>query len=134
MRTFRRFFAIPLAFVVALVAGAPQTSAQQQHAVDPSAIAQTIDRHAARHDADRAAIREALSRPEVKEIAASMGLDLGRAKASVATLDGADLEQAAGMARQVNNSLVGGASNLVISTTTIIIILLVVILLIVAIK
>jgi hypothetical protein len=123
-----------LAFVVALAASAPPASAQQRHAVDPSAIAQTIDRHAAQHDADRAAIRETLSRPEVTEIAASMGLDLGRAKASIATLDGADLEQAAGMARQVNNSLVGGASSLVISTTTIIIILLVVILLIVAIK
>jgi hypothetical protein len=134
MCTLRRLLVIPLAFVVALVAGAPPASAQQQHAVDPSAIAQTIDRHAAQHDADRAAIREALSRPEVKEIASSMGLDLRRANASVATLDGADLEQAAGMARQVNDSLVGGNSSVTLSTTMIIIILLVVILLIVAIK
>ena len=57
---------------------------------------------------------------------------MARVAAAAETLSGADLERAAEAARQVNDSIVGGASNVVISTTTIIIALLVVILIIVA--
>ena len=67
-------------------------------------------------------------------MAASMGVDLGRASSAVDTLTGVDLEQAANAARQVNDQLTGGASTIVISTTTIIIILLLVIILIIAVK
>jgi hypothetical protein len=91
------------------------------------------DRVAAQ-DASRAAIREALARPEVQDVAASMHLDLSRASAAIEALTGTDLEQAANAARTVNQQRVGGASTIVISTTTIIIILLLVIILIIAIK
>ena len=76
-------------------------------------------------------MREALARPEVQAVASKLGLDLSRATTVVETLDGAQLEQAANAAQQVNDQLVGGASTIVISTTTILIILLLVILILV---
>ena len=107
-------------------------AAEQRHAVAPSALAAAVANHAAKEDADRESIRQALSRPEVTEIAARTGVDLAGLNAAAATLSGADLERAAAAARQVNESLVGGASSVVISTTTIIIAQLIVILIIVA--
>jgi hypothetical protein len=79
-------------------------------------------------------VHEALARPEVQQVAASIGLDLTRAAAVVDTMSAADLERAASAARDVNQQLVGGASTVVISTTTIIIILLLVIILIIVAK
>jgi len=109
-------------------------TADQQHLVAPGQLAATVTDHVAHQDANRAAIREALARPAVRDVASSMHLDLARAAAVVETMTGADLEQAANAARTVNQQLVGGASTVVISTTTIIIALLVLIVLIVALK
>src|SRR5262249_20403375 len=108
--------------------------AGQQHAVDPGRIAADVDAHVAKQDARRQAIRQALDRPEVQNVARQLGVDLGRARASVDSMSGADLDRAANAALQVNGALAGGASSVTISTTMIIIILLVIILLIVAIK
>ena len=123
-----------ITLAVALFMAASSTAfAQERHIVDPATLAATMARHADRQDADRAAIREALARPEVRDIAGRMGLDVDRAAVAVDTLAGADLDRAASAARDVNHQLVGGAT-VVLTTTTIIIILLVVILLIVALK
>ena len=121
-----------LTFVVGL-AGSTSAFAQARHAVDPSTIGQTVTAAGAQQDADRAAIREALARPEVKSAAASMGVNVDTIAPSIATLSGPDLARAASSARQVNDSLAGGGS-VTLSTTLIIIILLVLILLIVALK
>ena len=83
-------------------------------------------------DANRQIVRDVLDRSEVREVASKAGLDLERAKQSVSTLSGAELQDVAAHARRVDAGLSGGASTVVISTTTIIIILLVVILIIVA--
>ena len=107
--------------------------AQQRHVVDPAAIAAAVDQQLAKQDADRDAVRRALARPEVKDLARSMGVDLDRATTSLAALAGPDLERAAAAARQVD-ALTGGASSVTISTTTIIIVLLLLILLIVLVK
>ena len=131
MSTVRKLLA---ALLIVLIATAAPSFADQRHLVDSSQLATTVGDHAAEQDADRAAVREALGRTEVKDVAAKLGVDLTRAAAAVDTMSGADLTRAADAARQVNHQLVGGASTVVISTTTIIIILLVVILLIVAIK
>ena len=131
MSTVRRLLVVPL---VMLIATAAPSFADQRHLVDSSQLAATVGGHAAQQDADRAVVREALDRVEVKDVAAKLGVDLTRAAAAVDTMSGADLTRAADAARQVNQQIVGGASSVVISTTTIIIILLVVILLIVAIK
>lgn len=106
--------------------------AAQQHIVSPNAIAAATADHASAPDDDRAAIRAALAKPEVRTTAARLGVDVGRLDAAVNTLSGADLEQAASTARQLNDQLVGGASNVTISTTTIIIALLIIILIVVA--
>jgi hypothetical protein len=131
MQPTRRLLAVPLMVLLGLSTPA---FAQQRHVINPDAIAAVVDQRVATQDADRAAIREALARPQVQDVAKEMGVDLGRVTASLDTLAGADLTRAAGVARQVNDTLAGGASTIVISTTTIIIILLVIILLIVALK
>jgi hypothetical protein len=131
MRTIRQFLVFPLVLVTAMAAPA---FADVQHLVPPAQLTATVTDRVAAQDASRAAIREALARPEVQGVAASMHLDLSRASAAIETLTGTDLEQAANAARTVNQQMVGGASTLVISTTTIIIILLLVIILIIAIK
>jgi ATPase subunit of ABC transporter with duplicated ATPase domains len=106
--------------------------AQERHAVDPAALADTVSQHVAQQDADRAAIHEALSRPEVRQMAAQAGIDVERVSQSVETLSGASLDRVASAARDVNQALVGGASTVVISTTTIIIALLVVLIIVLA--
>jgi hypothetical protein len=122
-------------FLIALLMFAPSSAfADGQHVVSPAAVAAAVSQHAASQDAERATVREALAQPEVRDMAARMGLDADRAAAAVGTLAGADLERAANAASQVNHQLVGGASTVVISTTTILIALLVVILIIVAVK
>jgi hypothetical protein len=130
MNTLRQCLAVLLPMMLAFSA---VPLAQERHAVDPAALAATVNQYVVDQDSDRAAVREALARPEVREMASRMGLDADRLAASASTFTGSDLERAAAAARDVNRSLVGGA-NVVISTTTIIIILLVIILLVVAIK
>jgi len=117
-----------------LIAASSPAFADQQHIVSPSQLGAIVSDHIATQDADRASIAEALARPDVRDIAASMGVDVSRVAAAASTLNGADLERVANAARAVNDQLVGGASTVVISTTTIIIILLLIILLVVALK
>ena len=143
MRTIRQLLVFPLVLVTAMAApafadpsrqSAESATADTQHLVPPGQLTATVTARVAAQDASRAAIREALARPEVRDVATSMHVDLSRAAAAIETLSGADLEQAANVARSVNQQLVGGASTVVISTTTIIIALLVIILLVVALK
>ena len=107
--------------------------AQQPHVVGAVLLDQMLAEKVRQQDADRAVIRDVLTRPQVREVAARAGLDIVRAEATVAMLDGKDLQEAAEQARQVQKDLAGGGT-VTMSTTTIIIILLVVILVIVAVK
>jgi hypothetical protein len=131
MSTVRTILIFPL---MALLAASAPALAGQQHVVTPTQLAATVADHVAAEDANRAAVHEALTRPEVQNVASSIGLDLTRASAAVDTMNAADLDRAASAARNVNQQLVGGASTVVISTTTIIIILLLIVILVVAIK
>lgn len=129
MRTTRTLFVALIMFALAV----PSTAfAQSRHAADPSAITQALSAHVAEQDAARDTIRQTLARPEVRDVAARSGIDMTRIDASVDTLSGSSLTQAATAAQQVNRALVGGASTIVISTTTIIVALLLIILLVVA--
>ena len=130
MQTLTRFLVSPIALLA--MASSP-VFAGEQHVVAPSELASTVAGHVASQDADRAAVHEALARPEVRDVVSSIGVNLDRVQAAVDTMSGTDLAQAGHAARQVNQ-LVGGASTVVISTTTIIIILLLVIILIIAVK
>jgi hypothetical protein len=120
--------------LILLTALSSSAYAQNRHVVRPTDLAAAVDAHVASQNADRAAIREALERPEVRDLAARVGIELDHVTASIATLSGTDLEGAASAARQVNETLVGGASSVTVSTTMIIIILLALILIIVAVK
>ena len=131
MQTALRFLVFPL---MALMMASSAVFADEQHVVAPSQLASTLADHVAQQDANRVVIHEALARPEVQAVAATLGVDLTRATAAVDTMSGVDLRRAAGAAQQVNQQLVGGASTIVISTTTIIIALLLIIILILAIK
>ena len=131
MQSVRTLFVFPL---VVLMMASSSAFAGQQHLVTPGQLATTVAGGAAKQDANRAAVHEALARPEVEAVASKLGLDLTRATAAVDAMAGADLEKAANAAQQVNEQLVGGASTVVISTTTIVIILLLVIILIIAVK
>src|SRR5260370_40199878 len=132
MRTVRRLLAFPL--IALTMAASPAIADAQQHLVTPAELAAAMADHVAQQDASRAAIREALARPEVRDVASSMHVDLASTAAAVETMTGTDLEQAAKAARTVNQQLVGGASTVVISTTTIIIAMLLIIILIIALK
>ena len=123
-----------VASLIALITVPSSVFADEQHLVSPGQLASAVSEHVASQDTDRAAIREALARPQVRSIAESMGVDLSRVSAAADTIRGAELTRAADAARQVNQQLVGGASTVVISTTTIIIILLLLILLVVIVK
>src|ERR671919_1907843 len=117
-----------IAPVILVLVASTAVFAGPQHLVAPSELAAAIDERVAAGDADRAAIREALARPEVRESAAKLGLDLARATAAIDTMEGSDLARAADAARRVNEQFVGGDS-ITLTTTTLIVILLLLILL-----
>jgi len=125
----RRLVVIVLA---ALIAAPSATFAQQRHVIDPAAVAASVEQHAAEQEANRAVVREALTQPQVREMAGRMGLDVNRAAAAIDTLNASDLARAANAARQVNEQLVGGATTVVITTTTIIIALLIILIIVLA--
>ena len=125
MRIVRRTLAVALAALMM----APAAQAQQTLVVAKSALSQAVQERVTQEQADREAIMSLLQRAEVRQIAANAGVSLEKAQAAVSTLQGQDLRDIAGQARQAQNDLAGGASTVVISTTTIIIVLLIVILL-----
>ncbi|MDO9693907.1 MAG: hypothetical protein Q7W56_04200 [Candidatus Latescibacteria bacterium] len=110
-------------------AGAGPTVEPQRHVVGADEILVRIDQQIDQEAADRQAIQAMLQREDVRRIAGSAGLDLGRASAAASVLSGEALATLAAQARGVDAGLAGGESNVVISTTAIIIILLILILL-----
>lgn len=120
--------------VVSLLSPGVSLAQQVPHVADASTLDQLIVGQSRQDEADRRAIREVLRRDEVREVARHAGLDLARAELAVSTLSGAELQEIADHARQVNQALSGGASTIVISTTTIVIVLLLVLLIVLAIN
>jgi hypothetical protein len=131
MRTVRNVLAVFLSVSLALPVGA---RAQHPSVVDQAMLDRVLATRVMHADADRLAIRALLEREQVREIAAGAGIDITRASAAVATLDGAELQQLAGQARAVDEALAGGQGTVTLKTTTIIIGLLVLILLILVLK
>jgi len=126
MRLLRRFLAVCLALLIM----APAVGAQD-HVIGKAALDQAVQQRVTQDQADREAIQSLLQRQDVRDIAAKAGLSIDKAQTAVTMLHGKDLQDAAQQARQVQDTLAGGASTIVISTTTIIIILLLVILIVV---
>jgi len=82
--------------------------AQDAHVVDPEQLQELIDQHLKEEGQDRQEIRQALRHENVQKVAGRIGLNLDRAEAAVATLDGTELQELASQARVINNELAGG--------------------------
>lgn len=82
--------------------------ARAQQIVPPGAIDQALAERAADVAAKQQAIKTALQQPDVQRAAKSLGVDIARAEASVATLGGADLDRVAAQAQLVNEEVAGG--------------------------
>jgi hypothetical protein len=112
-----------------------QTSpAVQPHSASPAAISEALQERVTETDAQRERVRQLLQRPEVRELAGRLGLDLRTAESAVGTLEGQQLTDAAAQAARIDNALAGGQSRITISTTFLIIALLLLIVLILALK
>jgi ABC-type dipeptide/oligopeptide/nickel transport system ATPase subunit len=97
-----------LTILLILTFAVPRVGAQQQHVVDQAAIQEALDQHAASTLAKRQTIRTALQQPDVVRVANQLGIELARAEAGIATLDGAELDRLAEQAQTVNDELSGG--------------------------
>src|SRR5262245_51120563 len=125
---------ILIVFLSAWLALPVRAQAQQTSIVDQATLDQAVATHAQESDADREAVHRMLSRQQVREIGARVGIDVRRAESAVSVLNATELHQIADQARAVDDSLSGGQSKVTISTTTIIIGLLLLILIIVAVR
>ena len=79
-----------------------------QQIIPPGAIDDALANRAADVTAKQQAIKTALQQPDVQRVATSLGVDIARANASVATLGGADLDRIAAQAQLVNDQIAGG--------------------------
>lgn len=132
--THMRTFASILAILLTVSTAVPRLNAQTSHAAPQATLDAALQQHVEATAASREDVLRVLSRPEVKELAGRVGLDLRKAATAVATLDGQELAHIASQAQLVEQALEGGQSRIVISTTLVIIVLLVLILLIVAVN
>jgi hypothetical protein len=103
-----RLLSKALTIVLIVTFAMPRVGAQPQHVVDQGALQKALDEHAADTLAKRQTIRSALQQPEVVRVANQLGLEVSRAEAAVATLDGTELDRLAEQAQVVNDELAGG--------------------------
>lgn len=117
-------------FALALLGLSSIASAQTTHVASPAMLQNAIQTNAATIAADRAAVTRVLTTSDARTVASQLGLDLTRAEAAVATLDGTDLAKAAASARAVETQLSGGSQTIVITTTTLLLLIILLVLLI----
>ncbi len=118
---------VAVLIVPALLVFAP-AFAQQSRIADAATRQLALAGQAERDEAQRATVRRVLDRSDVRQLAATMALDMSDASSAVATLSGADLAAAAQRAQAVETALAGGSNTVVISTTTLLLVLIIVIL------
>jgi hypothetical protein len=120
------------AFVTAVLIGAllwsPSAWAQQKHIADSAVLKHAVAARVAADDANRAAVRQLLSHPQVREVADTFGLTVQRAETAMASLSSAELAELAASARAVETELAGGQQVIVISITTLLLIIIIVLL------
>lgn len=103
--------------------------AQEAHVVGAGELDRITADHRSEAQQQRELLLDVLERERVAEAAGRMGVDLVEAREAARTLEGGALEEAAEQAREIDRSLVGGASTVTISTTTLIIVLLLILIL-----
>lgn len=102
MHLVQKTVAVALCVVVVVV------PAQAQQIVPPGAIDQALTEKAAATAAKRHTIETALQQSDVQRVAQTLGVDIARANAAMATLDGAELDRVAAQAQFVNDEIAGG--------------------------
>jgi hypothetical protein len=112
-------------FCVFLTLPSPSVSAEEKHVVDSGDLSRMMQKRVEGDRAKQELIQRVLERREVREAAGRFGLDIRRAETAIPTLGGADLEEAAARAAEVDQALSGGDA-IVLTTTTIIVIALLV--------
>ncbi len=122
-----------LAVLVLLISASPRAEGQTTHAAPQSALDSALQQHVSSTAADRETVLRVIEHPEVTAVAGRVGVDLTRAAAAIATLDGQQLTELAAQAQQVDQALAGGQMA-TINLIWIIIGLLVLILIIVAVN
>jgi hypothetical protein len=101
---FKKTIAVILCYVILAV------PVRAQQIIPPGAIDEALTQRAADVTAKQQTIKTALQQPDVERVARSLGVDIARASASVATLGGADLDRIAAQAQLVNDEIAGGQS------------------------
>lgn len=99
---FKKTLAVLLCYVIVVV------PIRAQQILPTGAIDEALTHRAADVTAKRQTIKIALQQPDVERVARSLGVDIARANASVATLAGADLDRMAAQAQLVNDEIAGG--------------------------
>ena len=103
-------------------------AAEPDHIVSGPEIQARIDQKIHSEADDRQAIRDLLSRSDVKRVAGQAGLDLRRADAAIGTLSGPELARIASQARDANSQLAGGKTITMTWTMVIIVVVALVVL------
>jgi hypothetical protein len=99
---FKKTLAVILCYAILAV------PVRAQQIIPPGAIDDALTHRAADVTAKQQAIKTALQQPDVERVARSLGVDIARANASVATLGAADLDRLAAQAQLVNDQIAGG--------------------------
>ena len=116
---------------LALLAASP-AAAQQSPVVSAAELDAALSDQAAAVAADRAAVQATLARPQVAEVARSVGVDIEEGRPAASSLSGEALASAVTASRRVEQALAGGQMISINATTLIIVLLLVILLVIIA--
>jgi hypothetical protein len=119
---------VMLALAFALTMAVPGVAPADTSAVGSSDLDAALAASANQEDAAREQVRALLDREEVRTLAAAAGLDLRRADAAVAALDGEELELVAQHAAAADDALAGGQT-ITISLVAALLIIIIIILL-----
>lgn len=119
----------------ALLLGAlalPASAAAQERPADLDRELRELATTSSNADADRALVRDFVTREQVRDVARSMGIDTEALADQAQTMSDAEAGDLATRIRDANEDPLAGGDTFVITSTTIIIALLIVILVIVA--
>lgn len=112
-----------------LMGATPAVAQTTQHVASATALRQAMTERVQTERQTRETLRGLLQQDRVRQVAASLGLDVRSAEQAVATLSSEDLARLADPVRQADAQLAGGQNTIVISTTTLLLIIIIVILL-----
>jgi hypothetical protein len=96
--------------------------------VDSSELDAAIAEQLKREDDSRENVRSLLARPQIRELAERLDLDIVRAQSAVEVLDADELATVGEAANQIDRQLSGGDRNVSISLVSLLLIIIIVIL------